>query len=236
MDIPNFSSVRESTLDALLCNPQRILASFFNAFNCDLVLYVHDMERRLTYLSESAQTVCDLSFEKWRLKNFELMFTPHPWNTNYRHLSDRDLKPDEIQVLRCEIYGDSGKTIQLEVRRTIVLSEKVPVGVIGIARMLPSISQIFQSSSVMFNHTMDGATILARWGLLTENEKEVVENVVAGDMNKTIAKKLGVAERTIEARRSKLMKKLGLKNVPDLVRFHLLVRQWDEANRTDMAS
>lgn len=236
MDIPNFSSVRESNIETLLNNPQRILASFFNAHHCDLVLYTHDMERRVTYLSESAKTVCDLSFEKWRLQNFELMFTMHPWNTNYRHLSDRDLRPGEIQVLRCEIYGDSGKTIQLEVRRTIIISESEPVGVIGIARMLPSISQMFQSSSIMFNHTMDGATILARWGLLTDNEKEVVENVVAGDMNKTIAKKLGVAERTIEARRSKVMKKLGLKNVPDLVRFHLLVRQWNEANRTDMAS
>ncbi|MCU0721032.1 MAG: LuxR C-terminal-related transcriptional regulator [Pirellula sp.] len=235
MDIPKFSSVRESNIESLLYQPHRILASFFDAANCDLVLYIHDMDRRLTYLSDSAKSVCDLSYENWKRKNFELMFTTHPWNKNYRELSDRDLRPGEIQILRCEIYGDSGKTIQLEVRRHIILFEEEPIGVLGITRVLPSIGLIFRGSSVLFNNTMDGATILARWGVLTQNEKEVVEHVVAGDMNKTIAKKLAVAERTVEARRSKVMKKLGLKTVPDLVRFHLLVRQWEEANRANIA-
>lgn len=236
MDSSNISHFEELGVSSLLYSPHQLLTGFFSASNCDLAVFVHDMERRLTYLSDSARAVCDLNVENWHRKNIELTFTDHPWNQVYRELSDGDLRPGEIQALKCEIQGDSGRTIQLEVHRQIIVSNGVLLGVVGIMRPLTDLGQLLCRTASLLCNSIDGKTILARWKTLNENEREVVEHVVAGEMNKTIAKKLQVAERTVEARRSKVMKKLGLRNVPDLVRFHLLVRQWEEANQSNWAT
>jgi DNA-binding NarL/FixJ family response regulator len=47
--------------------------------------------------------------------------------------------------------------------------------------------------------------------------------VVDGAANKVIARKLGLSIKTIEKHRSSLMKKLGIRSVPELVRLALLV-------------
>jgi FixJ family two-component response regulator len=38
-------------------------------------------------------------------------------------------------------------------------------------------------------------------------------------LNKQIASKLGIAERTVKAHRSKVMEKFGVQSLPDLVRI-----------------
>lgn len=194
-----------------------------------MVLYTHDMGRNVTYMSDSATSVCDLSFSLWKRRNFELMFTDHPWNEYYRNLSDQDLVPNQIQLVRCEIFGDSGKRIQLEVRRQIILFEGALVGVIGIARKLPSVLSYFRAAESMLQTSLDGPSLMGLWNSLTQAERDVVGLVVSGDMNKVIARKLEIAERTVESRRSREMKKLGLESLPDLVRYHLLVQQWQQS-------
>jgi FixJ family two-component response regulator len=57
---------------------------------------------------------------------------------------------------------------------------------------------------------------------MTTRERDVFELVVAGHANKRIAALLGIAEKTVEAHRGRLMKKLGAANVVDLV--HLAVQ------------
>jgi FixJ family two-component response regulator len=54
---------------------------------------------------------------------------------------------------------------------------------------------------------------------LTPRETEVFTRVVAGKMNKEIASELGAAERTIKAHRAKVMKKMGVVSLADLVRI-----------------
>jgi FixJ family two-component response regulator len=58
-----------------------------------------------------------------------------------------------------------------------------------------------------------------RWSRLTPREREVVDLVVAGLLNKQIAHQLGVAEQTIKAHRSSIMKKLEIRRVAELVRL-----------------
>ena len=53
---------------------------------------------------------------------------------------------------------------------------------------------------------------------LTRREQEVMKHVVAGMPNKDIAERLGVCDRTIEAHRSRAMKKMRVESIPDLVR------------------
>lgn len=55
--------------------------------------------------------------------------------------------------------------------------------------------------------------------LLTPREYEVAEQVAAGKANKVIAIDLGISERTVELHRSRVMRKLGLRSVAELVRL-----------------
>jgi len=52
---------------------------------------------------------------------------------------------------------------------------------------------------------------------LTPRERQVFERVVRGAMNKQIARELGTTERTIKAHRQKVMEKVGVQSLAELV-------------------
>jgi len=54
---------------------------------------------------------------------------------------------------------------------------------------------------------------------LTTREREVLQLVAEGRLNKQIAVVLGIAERTVEAHRANIMKKLNLRDRAGLVRY-----------------
>ena len=54
---------------------------------------------------------------------------------------------------------------------------------------------------------------------LTPREREVMQLVAEGEPNKTIAKRLGIAVRTVEAHRASIMRKLSLEDQAGLVRY-----------------
>ena len=76
------------------------------------------------------------------------------------------------------------------------------------------------------------AALQARAATLTPREREVLERVVAGQANKSVAIDLGVSERTVEIHRSHLMKKMGVRHLADLVRLKLLLDQGDAPPRS----
>lgn len=53
---------------------------------------------------------------------------------------------------------------------------------------------------------------------LTNRERQVMDGVVKGLLNKQIGGDLGITEITVKLHRSSLMRKMGLRTVPDLVR------------------
>jgi FixJ family two-component response regulator len=63
------------------------------------------------------------------------------------------------------------------------------------------------------------ASIEAKLANLTPREREVLTHVVAGRLNKQIAGELGTVEKTIKVHRSRMMVKLGIRTVADLVRM-----------------
>jgi FixJ family two-component response regulator len=62
------------------------------------------------------------------------------------------------------------------------------------------------------------AAINDRLSRLTSREREVLTHVIAGRLNKQIAADLGTAEKTIKLHRGRMMHKLGVRSVADLVR------------------
>lgn len=53
---------------------------------------------------------------------------------------------------------------------------------------------------------------------LTPREREVMEHVISGKLNKQIASVLGTGEQTIKIHRMRMMEKMALKSVAELVR------------------
>ena len=54
---------------------------------------------------------------------------------------------------------------------------------------------------------------------LTDREREVMEHAVAGKHAKEIAAALGISPRTVEVHRMRIMEKLGVRNIAELVRL-----------------
>jgi FixJ family two-component response regulator len=63
------------------------------------------------------------------------------------------------------------------------------------------------------------AAVNDRLAKLTPREREVLTHVIAGRLNKQIAGDLGTVEKTIKLHRSRMMHKIGVRTVADLVRI-----------------
>ena len=63
------------------------------------------------------------------------------------------------------------------------------------------------------------AAIEAKIATLTPREREVLTHVIAGRLNKQIAGDLGTVEKTIKVHRGRMMEKLGVHSIVDLVRL-----------------
>jgi FixJ family two-component response regulator len=63
------------------------------------------------------------------------------------------------------------------------------------------------------------ATVRSAFETLTAREREVMQFVTSGLMNKQVAGKLGLSEITVKIHRSNVMKKMGCQSLADLVRM-----------------
>ncbi|MBX9681800.1 MAG: response regulator [Gemmataceae bacterium] len=65
---------------------------------------------------------------------------------------------------------------------------------------------------------------------LTRREVQVVDLMVAGVKNRTIAAQLGISTKTLDIHRANIMRKFGTKTIADLVRWRMV----DKAERTGL--
>ena len=69
-------------------------------------------------------------------------------------------------------------------------------------------------------------SVLNRYRLLTKKEIEVFHCVVKGDKNRSIGDKLFISMPTVEAHRSRVMKKMQVNSIAELVRASILIDQF----------
>jgi PAS domain S-box-containing protein len=71
----------------------------------------------------------------------------------------------------------------------------------------------------------DRQMIASRMTSLSEREREVLRMVAGGASNKQIAARLDLSIKTVEAHRSRLMKKLGARNMAELMQLAMAVKE-----------
>lgn len=71
-------------------------------------------------------------------------------------------------------------------------------------------------------HDSEKKSARDRLDRLTPREHEVVTYLVAGDSNKAVAQKLGISPRTVEIHRGRLMEKMQVRSLAELVRLVLV--------------
>jgi FixJ family two-component response regulator len=86
------------------------------------------------------------------------------------------------------------------------------------AGLLHAVRAALQRASEQRDVISEMALLRQRYSLLTPREREVMEHVVAGQLNKQIARDLGTGEQTIKVHRARVMGKMGVESLADLVR------------------
>jgi two-component system, LuxR family, response regulator FixJ len=70
----------------------------------------------------------------------------------------------------------------------------------------------------------EAVQIRARADALSARERQVLEGLLAGNPNKTIAFDLGISPRTVEVHRANVMAKMGAKSLSSLLRMAMLAK------------
>jgi RNA polymerase sigma factor (sigma-70 family) len=90
------------------------------------------------------------------------------------------------------------------------------------AKLINAIEEAFMKEETALKDRRHRDTAVRLLNELTPREKEVMELVVTGRHNRDIAPQLGISVRTVEVHKARLMAKLGVNNVADLVRISML--------------
>jgi FixJ family two-component response regulator len=85
--------------------------------------------------------------------------------------------------------------------------------------LLAAIQRAMEHDRLMRQTRAELQAIGERLNRLTPREREVFVHVVAGQLNKHIAADLGTAEKTVKVHRSRVMEKMGVRSLADLVRM-----------------
>lgn len=180
------------------------------------------------------------------LKAMARLLSCEGWSTKtYRSarefLADHDETIPGCLVLDLLMPGMSGLDLQHELVR---LGQCRPIIFLSGRGDVPSTATAMKSGAIDFlTKPVDGEILLAtvrtaierdgrqreaadrmrnlgaRLSSLTMRERQVLDGVVAGLLNKQIAGRLGIVEKTVKVHRARAVAKLGVRSTADLVRM-----------------
>ena len=85
--------------------------------------------------------------------------------------------------------------------------------------LVEAVRRANENSSVWWQQRREKAGLHARLARLTPRERQVANLVVSGMLNKQVADALGASEKTVKVHRGRVMTKLEIRSVAQLVRL-----------------
>ena len=169
------------------------------------------------------------------------------WESPAAFLQDDDLQRPGCAVLDIRMPGMTGLELQEEMNRRgfrlpiIFLTAHGDVAMavgamqkgavnfllkpIDPAAFARAVSQAVQLQGRIQNDALAPGECIARFESLSERQQEIVSMIADGFLNREVAVKLGISERTVEGHRYNAFKLLGVKNRSELARFLSRVRK-----------
>jgi two-component system response regulator FixJ len=137
-------------------------------------------------------------------------------------------RSSSLPVIIITGYGDVPTAVRAMKRGAVDFLEKP----FDDERLLSLIEHALRLSSERVDGSAMGKAAADRLAMLTAREREVLDLVVQGHSTKKIAGDLCRAEKTIEFHRTNIMRKLGVSNVAELVRYVMMARSASGAATT----
>jgi FixJ family two-component response regulator len=130
-------------------------------------------------------------------------------------LQKRVAARSDMPIIFITGYGDVPMTVQAMKAGAVEFLTKP----FGDEVLLSAIRQAIERSHTALDHEAQIRALRDRYASLTPREREVMELVVSGLLNKQIGGNLGISEITVKAHRGKVMEKMQAGSLADLVKM-----------------
>jgi len=135
-----------------------------------------------------------------------------------RALARRNIR---LPIIMITGYGDVPAAVRAMKAGAIDFLEKPFSG----QRLLDSIAYALKVDGQVRSAAAQREQLSERFARLTPRERQVMELVVAGRTNRSIAGEFGVSEKTVEIHRGQVMSKMQAGNLAELVRIAALLER-----------
>ncbi|MCK6584729.1 MAG: response regulator transcription factor [Anaerolineales bacterium] len=134
------------------------------------------------------------------------------------HLIVLSMQCDDVYVVKALENGASAYVLKDTGPSEIVQAVREVID--GGTYFSPKLSNIL-SNILSVNLRGDRKGFTSPYESLTDREREILQMIVEGSSSKEIGRKLSISHRTVELHRSRMMKKLGLHNRMEVLRYAL---------------
>jgi FixJ family two-component response regulator len=131
-------------------------------------------------------------------------------------LRDREI---DLPVIVISGYGDVSSAVRAMKAGAVDFFQKPVDGQL----LLEAIQRAVAAGAARSSANAEAEAVRSLLAGLSRRERDVLDGVLSGEPNKRIAVRLGIAEKTVEAHRARLMSKLEARNIVELVKKVLLV-------------